>query len=727
MQQFGLPLEIPRSDPVSVPLPGCAPEPLLAYLKALGVFRIVAEQKDPQARAYWSGDVFYLRSILKVDGLCGFFLNDYRPTPIVSPWNGGSGFFAKDNKEALNAIVASTNPRLDAYRETISIARAALGTDVSTKPDGKVKQELIQRLRTRLPDVALPWLDVNASQSGDRVVFSPLLGTGGNDGRLEFSQNYMQRVREVVLTPDSTRNANRLRLALFGVGDGTLVDAAVGQFDPGGVGGPNARPGFEAESLVNPWDFILMIEGALFFLGSVARRFAGSPDTRASFPFLVRPSAAGWATLADDDDQRARAEVWLPLWPRQACLTEIRHLFAEGRAQVGRRAARTGADFARAVTGLGVDRGIIAFQRYGFQQRSGKNYLAVPLGRIAAHPRQAVHLVEEVDGWLDALRRVAADKSAPARYRLAVRSIEDAIFTYCRLGGPRHLQDVLATLGAAERALSVRGPGRDKMPPLQGLTVRWIPACDDGSAEFRIALALASIDGAIGPIRGQLEAVSRQGNRWRWSEGDRGVVWTGGDLAHNLARVLTRRQLEARQGKRDEETSDGPNPELRARYSVRLYDVARFVEGSVDDARIGNLLWALATLRWESFVRDYWPTSPAGDHAVVPRAYALLKLLYLTGPLPGPEGEPVEMFGDPAIPTRVEIGDLAGAVRVAYRRLRARGFTPLGGSGTERRDPPDVYCPPRVAPRLAGALLIPTYQTDWLSRLVLRPSQAANN
>ena len=34
-------------------LAGCAPIPLASYLKALGVFRLVAEQKDECARGRW--------------------------------------------------------------------------------------------------------------------------------------------------------------------------------------------------------------------------------------------------------------------------------------------------------------------------------------------------------------------------------------------------------------------------------------------------------------------------------------------------------------------------------------------------------------------------------------------------------------------------------------------------------------------------------------------------
>ena len=43
-------------------LRGCAPEPLIHYLKALGILRLIAEQLDPQARAAWHGDTFMLET-----------------------------------------------------------------------------------------------------------------------------------------------------------------------------------------------------------------------------------------------------------------------------------------------------------------------------------------------------------------------------------------------------------------------------------------------------------------------------------------------------------------------------------------------------------------------------------------------------------------------------------------------------------------------------------------
>ena len=76
-------------------LAGCRTEPMAGYLKALAVFRLVSEQSDPHARGWWRENTFCLESGLDESGLTQFFLDEYRPTPIVAPWNGGSGFWRR--------------------------------------------------------------------------------------------------------------------------------------------------------------------------------------------------------------------------------------------------------------------------------------------------------------------------------------------------------------------------------------------------------------------------------------------------------------------------------------------------------------------------------------------------------------------------------------------------------------------------------------------------------
>jgi CRISPR-associated protein Csx17 len=58
--------------------------PLAGYLKALGVFRLVAEQADTEARGFWRDERFVLRTRLSEHDLIQFFVDSYRPTPVVT-------------------------------------------------------------------------------------------------------------------------------------------------------------------------------------------------------------------------------------------------------------------------------------------------------------------------------------------------------------------------------------------------------------------------------------------------------------------------------------------------------------------------------------------------------------------------------------------------------------------------------------------------------------------
>ena len=228
-------------------LRGCRPEPLMAYLKALGVFRIVAEQRDPTARAWWQNDTFVLQSVLDRVTLMGFFLDEYKPTPIVSPWNGGSGFYPKDNSKAMDTILELESPRFRLWNEVISTgkriltrAQALYGSDKK-----RFKEWSLAQCRVEFPDDALDWLDAAYVLTAGGPAYPPLLGTGGNDGRLEFSNNFMQNV-VLALNIDERPNGevtarNQLAAALFNEGSPELIKKR----SPGHPQTPStgARPG----------------------------------------------------------------------------------------------------------------------------------------------------------------------------------------------------------------------------------------------------------------------------------------------------------------------------------------------------------------------------------------------------------------------------------------------------------------------------------------------------
>ena len=91
-----------------IELTGCTPTPLASYLKALAVLRLVAEAGtdgggDSEATGFWREDVFVLCTRLTKEELRAFFLNRYRPTPLLSPWNGRAGFLEGDEEDGNEA------------------------------------------------------------------------------------------------------------------------------------------------------------------------------------------------------------------------------------------------------------------------------------------------------------------------------------------------------------------------------------------------------------------------------------------------------------------------------------------------------------------------------------------------------------------------------------------------------------------------------------------------
>ncbi len=230
----------------------------------------------------------------------------------------------------------------------------------------------------------------------------------------------MQRISEVLcLDPagdeqQDVRNCSVswLNVALFGGAvPGSKTRAAIGQFQPGTAGGPNLSNGFSGESFVNPWDFILMIEGAILFSSSTVRRLDSDKQSSSVSPFSVWQSATGYASAAGEDETNGRGEIWTPLWEAPTSLPELTAIFTEARANVGSRSVQHGVDFARATVAGGVDRGISAFQRFGFCQRSGKNYFATPLERVIVRRNARADLLADTEHWYECLRQKAGPES----------------------------------------------------------------------------------------------------------------------------------------------------------------------------------------------------------------------------------------------------------------------------------------------------------------------------
>ncbi|MBD2180604.1 type I-U CRISPR-associated protein Csx17 [Planktothrix sp. FACHB-1355] len=720
--------------PESITLRGCTPEPLSNYLKALGVLRLLAEPHyrdqdkklkaiDPQAKGYWRNDVFVLITHLTSDELEKFFLYHYEPTPLVAPWNGSTGFYPKDTaqKRLLNSIQQAKSERFQLYGEAIAIAQQQVDAlKLTVQPKDEEKRRLVERLRNHLPDEVVKWLDTCLLITSDLLETPPLLGTGGNEGNVEYSRTFMQQLQELIdlTTGKPTQSSNfLLKAALF---DEILPElpfaGKIGQFNPIATGGVNASPRHDTDSRVNPWSYVLTMEGIMLFASGATRRYEKSERGRFVYPFTVNASSIGYGSASDSDV--ARAEFWVPLWSQPTGLRELQILFSEGRAKVGGRSVRDGIDFARAISSLGVTRGIQEFVRYIFLQRNGAgekaSHFAIPLDRFQPQFNPQVDRLKEIDNWLDSFRRAAQDDKAPASVKRAHRRLETAIIDFSR--GKAFLLDVLIALGEAEAALdnSLKFTQKKCLHPLPLLESGWIDDCKEESSEFRLALALASNN-----LRQRLARVRGNKPTFGADNNDKLTTWHKGSLNKNLITLLKRQEIELEQSKNKQDEAE---IEQKTRLTQKLpfakiEDVVWWIDNETQDERIEAIARGLSLVKPKRLETE----RNNNLKGFVPLTYALLAIahhrtfkkkafekVFGTTILK----DNVDLPRIPALLTRLAAGDCFTATKLAARRLRASGFPTKVGEQQEEES---------RTQRIAAALAFPLsdYGIAYLAKQVL--------
>ncbi len=808
------------ATPEPLVVDGCTPTPLASYLKALGVLRLLSspannvtgEAADPRARGWWDNERFHLGTALTSDDILRFFLEDYAPSPIIAPWNGRAGFLEGEEQESSTRTGADLMRRFEAsparrfanMRRTIERSRGndelvrlnrlrartkALKNELKTlqgeewksrdeqrknaeKQEKQSKRLLLPALRSATEPDHVSYVDACYVLSVDEIPM-PLLGSGGNDGSRDFGVNFADKLTQLFKVDDGFATKHGKSLldgALFGGGRiGTR--GTMGQFSPG-QGGSNATTGYEGWNPLNPWDVVLAMEGTIVFAGALTRSWGAAGGNQAAFPFTFEPIGAAAGNFSTEDPNRPRSEIWAPLWKKPVAFVEIAAVFSEGRLTLGGRTARTGLDAARSVVQIGLARGISGFERYSIIQPDSKMpYQATPLGRIATpdRPRRDLIVDLEADDWLGRAQRLTGNrKVASSRARHAIRRLEDSLFQMSDAArAPEGTRNALVSIGDFVDWLTTNRKAREELNPPPRLSQDWIRQADDGTPEFRIAAALASLGFPPTMPSGRPAPVSADGasetdltasvHRHSPDEPSRSpvapalpmaahfapidetrffdaakirrlrawatdtpptVVWSAGSLVSNMIAILERRMVEA--------TMRGlPDKPLAGAVFVRATDVASFLEGDFDDARCAALL---AGLVWAAPARLGSRRSRDGTSVLEPPfAYAALKPLFstdaalrCTGALDGAARLPVP----PGLLARLRAGGGSRdgrvtdeAVRAGLIRARASGIaSPFNPSSSHGRGPSRIGVGVR-ADRLAASLLIPIGERDLKAML----------
>lgn len=628
-------------------LPGCRNDSLLGYLKSLGLLRVFSRQADRTARASWRDATLVLHSAQDSSGMTTFFLESYAPTPVVNPWNNGAGFDGKADAAAqiIDSIRATKSSRWTAYRsivELITKRYVETGRRQAFMAEKK-KDEFLRDLRQYYPEEGLAWLDVAVVIAADRVVYPYLLGSGGNDGRLDFAINFAARALEVVGDEPLKESPKLLADALYETSTGPLKQSAIGQFSPRHASGPNATSGFGADSLVNPWDFVLMIEGAMMFSGALVKHAetdGNSSDGRSratqfAFPFAFRPAGGYGSSSAEES---TRGEVWLPVWSGRASLPALRDLFRKARADMVPvngsqvRAAATASEAAVAALTAGVSAGVGKLQRVAFVQRNGLAYAATVAGTVSV-PERGDELTALITGsiahWVEGMRRGDAAKGGSVAE--ALRQFDALLFEYAAAPEERSKragQDLLAGLAVLEIALSRKQPGWP--PPLRYLSAAAIDMLDDSSWEHNVAAALASLGGSdrAKRLRLQLERVKadESGLRLVYDRTVQPITLSAPTLAKSLAEVAAVRARRAAEPK--------GGAWWTAARGAGVKDVTAMLQFDRNNrrhqgcwARLTNLILAYAIVEPSARFAGADDGDDKATQPAIPSPYAMMKLI----------------------------------------------------------------------------------------------------
>jgi len=362
-------------------------------------------------------------------------------------------------------------------------------------------------------------------------------------------------------------------------------------------------------------------------LAANSRRFA-------AFPFVFD---SGEDLVDDSNDVKGTASsIWLPLWGRPVTYWELSSFICDAQARLPGKEARFSAEFARAVRAQGADAGFSGWQEFRFKMKASR----VPwicTGRYLGSTTSSAHSLRLNDalapldesGFLDQFeprfKGSKIDTRSPHPIRASISAaIEDTVVQPTADNAMEVLLRLYTACGKLAQSKSFQETLRQHATFFDSLPMKHWEDLLEGidTPEFRIARALASITGLAKqqrqsngkavfseaqPSLGSLLPLKRRLRRWYLptdsKDRSKQAVWSGTDLCHDLAHVLSRRYLDSLDDDRPAFMSPRPAP---------LDDILAFLNGELDDHRIARWIEALSLIGW------HWEQEQESADASVP-------------------------------------------------------------------------------------------------------------
>jgi CRISPR-associated protein Csx17 len=238
----------------------------------------------------------------------------------------------------------------------------------------------------------------------------------------------------------------------------------------------------------------------------------------------------------------------------------------------------------------------------------------------------------------------------PSRVARATRALENAFFAVTR---NVDASEALLALGDVERALGEALAFAKKaglQPITQRLSEGWSALVDD-SVEARLGVCL----GQRLAFRRRLLPIDFE-KPWQWGRADDAdFVFSERSLIENLHALLQRDDIEAQQ-------REMKSPDDSIRAFCHLSDIARFIDGDVDDVAVERWSRAASLLSKPPCFDDQ--DDPLG----VPATFAVLRLVHS-----GSLDDKTQLKRTSTMLARACAGDSIGATTAALQRLAAVG------------------------------------------------------
>lgn len=557
-------------------VPGLSPDSLGNYLASLGLLRVLARCR-PTVRAVWRDGAFYvIGGPTTLDELLDE-LSDIAERRAWTPYERGWGDAQKKSTKAKSGV-------------SLALWQAS------------AEEGDLELLAAHVVPAA-------------RVSFNPVLGSGGNAGKRDFSDGWRRAIYALAPSAPSDaadaeneRREKRAHLKALLLGEPVTwmldkLNAASWFSDANKLYNSGQRP--FRDGGVSPWAMALACEGLAFLAGGASRRLGARARAAGAFPFVTRASAP----CAGGEAGRDLAEVWAPLWDRPMTVREAQALFARGRAEVRGRGVLTPSAFATAILRRGVDAGIAEFRRFVLGRTTSRNTFEPRFeGALRVRTRSYQATSESAsfattastafERLLALIDQFPADRKVGKRWRfVGLRGPLEAAMLRAA-SAPSDPEAGCAVLDAAVAALDRvdrTRAFRKRQIAWQPLPVAWAPALFGDEApglEARLALACVSAFPIEYPLalyrfgvdleRGRFVHADRPPARW---------VWRPGPLAPVLSDVVHRRTVDWEAARDDMEPIRFPMPVASAHVDLWL-------NGRVDDELLGSWLSRLALFDW---------------------------------------------------------------------------------------------------------------------------------